>query len=153
MAQTFGVLRENLYQSDYIRRKNGKIVYCNAPSYCNKIKSANNYNTANLFNLGRYSRNLENTTNIISANKTNLIMGLYTKCDLNGVCTVIPTTPCDSIDSCVPCILKEPVPINLSSSEPFYWNNTIDPVGELFGNTQCGELNYTKYMVINPPLK
>jgi hypothetical protein len=29
----------------------------------------------------------------------------------------------------------------------------IDPLGELFGKTQCGELNYTHYMLFNPPVK
>jgi hypothetical protein len=150
MAQAFGSLKENLYQSDYIRRKIGKSVYCNAPSYCNQIKSANSYNTVNLFNLGRYSRNLQ-ANHIIAINKTNLIMGQYTKSNLEGVCTAIPTPPCVSIDSCVPCAEKYPVPISNQDLNPFYWNNTIDPLGELFGNTQCGELNYTKYMVLYPP--
>ena len=27
----------------------------------------------------------------------------------------------------------------------------IDPLGELFGQTQCGELNYTHHMFLNPP--
>jgi hypothetical protein len=33
---------------------------------------------------------------------------------------------------------------------PFYQVNTIDPNGSLFGNTQCGSLNWTQYLVLNP---
>jgi hypothetical protein len=44
-----------------------------------------------------------------------------------------------------------PIPINQLNEIPFYINYTIDPYGQLFGNSQCGELNYTKYMVFYPP--
>ena len=43
---------------------------------------------------------------------------------------------------------------NLDSLDTIDLNNkTIDPLGELFGASQCGELNYTKYMVFDPPTK
>ena len=145
---TFGSLKEPLYQNEYVSRKKAKITYCKTPAICNKIVVSKNYDTVNSFNLGR---SLE-TYNAIKANKTNLIMGQYTKSNLLGVCTVIPTTPCVNIGNCAPCENKDPVPLNTTSSNPFYWNNTIDPLGELFGNSQCGELNYTRYMEIDPTI-
>lgn len=147
---TFGTLRENLYQSDYIKRKKGKITVCNSPSYCNRITNSDSYEKRNSYNLGIYARSLENC-NVIPVNKGNLIMGQYTKLDLKHVCTVIPTTPCTDINTCGNCDNGNPVKIDQSSSTPFYYDNTIDPAGELFGSSQCGELNYTHYMVFYPP--
>ena len=148
---TFGTLRENLYQSDYLNRKKAKYAYCRTPSYCNKIKIANSYDLINSYKLGRYSRNLE-TCNIIPINKGNLIMGQYTKLNLKNVCTVSngtpPTRPCTNCD---PCQDNTPVVLELDTTFPFYFNKTIDPLGELFGSSQCGELNYTGHMVLNPP--
>ena len=146
---TFGTLRENLYESDYLNRKKAKYAYCRTPSYCNKIKIPNSYDLINSYNLGRYSRNLE-TCNIIPINKGNLIMGQYTKLNLKNVCTVSygtpPTKPCTNCDHC-----QDNTPVLLvDTTIPFYFNKTIDPLGELFGSSQCGELNYTGHMVLNP---
>jgi hypothetical protein len=123
---TFGTLRDNLSQSDYIKIKK------------NNCKKA-------VYSLGR----CRSTCN--SVNYGNLIMGQYSKMDLSGACTVIPTTPCNIIDECEPCKMKEPVPIQPAVETPFYFNNTIDPIGTLFGNSQCGEQNYSQYMVLNIP--
>ena len=153
----FGTLKENLYQSDYLNRKKAKYAYCRTPSYCNKIKIANSYALINSYNLGRYSHNLE-TCNIITVNKGNLIIGQFAKLNLSNVCTVSsgppPITPCTNDTPCNPCqdntsVVVDPnaSPATPISSHPFYLNATIDPLGELFGASQCGELNYTKYMV------
>ena len=161
---SFGTLKENLYQSDYINRKKAKLAYCKTPSYCNKIKKANSYALINYYNLGRYSRNLE-TCNIIPINKGNLIMGQYTKLNLTDVCTVStgtpPTQQCgNGTDElpCNPCQTSPYVTIDPDGScssdvseIPFYWYATIDPLGELFGASQCGEKNYTQHMVFYPP--
>jgi hypothetical protein len=150
---TFGTLRENLYQSDYLNRKKAKYAYCRTPSYCNKIKIANSYDLINSYKLGRYSRNLE-TCNIIPINKGNLIMGQYTKLNLKNVCTVSngtpPTRPCTNDLPCDPCQDNTPVYLKTDADVPFYFDKTIDPLGELFGSSQCGELNYTGHMFLNP---
>jgi hypothetical protein len=84
--------------------------------------------------------------------------------NLNEVCTLINGFPCiDSnlspvscSDTTIPkCCINACIDsktISVESSNPFNWNNTIDPVGGLFGNTQCGIENYTQYMVFNPPI-
>ncbi len=158
----FGTLKKNLYQSDYINRKKAKINYCSASSLCNK--RPNNYALINNTNLGRYLYNLE-ICKIIPINKSNLIIGQYTKLNLTGVCTVStgtpPTQPCgNGIDElpCNPCQTSTDVIIDPDGSSssvvsgiPFYWYATIDPLGELFGSSQCGELNYTHHMVFYPP--
>jgi hypothetical protein len=145
---TFGNLKEQLYQGDYIKRKKAILTYCHSPSNCNKLVSSPNYETINTFNLGFRLQ----TRNILRDNKKNLIIGQYSKSNLDGVCTVIATNPCINIGSCPPCepnlplLDKDPCPINPNSDTPFYLDHTIDPLGELFGNSQCGELNYTYYM-------
>lgn len=164
---TFDALKEKLSQSDYLNRKKGKLSYCRAPSYCNKIKNPSSYEVINTYNLGRYSRNLE-TCNVIPVNKGNLIIGQYTKLNLNNVCTVCygppSITPCSNVLPCNPCqnypaaMPNTPVPIApgtptspSTSLYTFYQNSTIDQLGQLFGNTQCGEFNYTQHMVFYPP--
>jgi hypothetical protein len=69
---------------------------------------------------------------------TKLNINLITKEDLEYV-TVIETFP-DGIS---------PTTINPNISTPFYQNYTIDPKGELFGNTCCGKNNYLLYRKLN----
>jgi|Laugresbdmm110dd_1035094.scaffolds.fasta_scaffold43869_1 hypothetical protein len=131
---TFGTLQEELYQSDYINIKKEQ---------CNKTKEQ--YNTI-----------------IVPINKTNLIVGQYTKLNLYNACTVSngppPSTPCEFNNDCNPCqddnlVIINPSATSSSYSDAFYLNYTIDPLGELFGKNSCGILNYTNYMILNPPLK
>ena len=62
-----------------------------------------------------------NSNTYFSMNKYNLIIGQYSEMNLKDVVTV---------DSIVP-----PVVINPDETEiPFYYTNTIDPYGQLFGN-------------------
>lgn len=152
---TFGNLKEKISQSDYINRKKGKYIYCTTPSFCNKPIKSNSYAMINSFNLGRYAINVENN-NSIPVNRSNLIFGQYSKLDLNNVCTVSKGAPpnkyCSVENPCNPCQNPGTVIIDTSvTAEPFYFGQTIDPLGELFGSSQCGELNYTKYMVLNIP--
>lgn len=153
---TFGTLKENLYQSDYINRKKGKNTYYTDPNRCNKLVNANSYAKLYSFNLGRYAVGLEKY-NIPSVNKTNLVIGQYTTLNLDNVCTVAngppPSKYCSSENPCNPCQNKNSVIIDTSSTAyPFYFGHTIDPLGELFGSSQCGELNYTDYMILNLPI-
>ena len=94
--------------------------------------------------------------NNLHINKSNLIFGQYSKSNLYNVCTVSkgppPSIPCE-FNNCNPCQNSSNVIIDPNSITPFYFNYTIDPLGELFGTTSCGILNYTNYMILNPPLK
>ena len=65
--------------------------------------------------------------------------------NLKDVCTVIDGNPCFQVDSCTGCLTG--AKIDTTSEIPFYLTKTIDPVGELFGNTDCGVNNFTRYMV------
>ena len=140
---TFGTLKQVSYQSDYITNKQSKLAYCNNVNICKKNSKVPNYNQYNLFNNGRYLNNLANG-NILSFNKTDLIAGLHSKMNLNGACTVINGNPCSNLTNCDGC--DTPANIDTTSVLPFYQTNTIDPIGELFGNTTCGVNNFTNYM-------
>lgn len=102
---TFGTLKKNMNQSDYLNKKKG---------VC-KQRCNNNNDT------------------YFSMNKYNLIIGQYSKMNLNDITTVENTT-------------ATPVIINPSDINPFYYTNTIDPYGQLFGKSECGSLNYVRYI-------
>jgi hypothetical protein len=148
---TFGSLQEKLYQSDYINRKKGIIVFCKTPCICKNIRVAPSYDIKNSFNIGlRFNR-----LNSIHNNKSNLIISQYTKENLKNVCTVSPLNPytapsyCSNSDPCDPCQNNGPVIIDpLNSINTFYSGYIMDPLGQLFGKSQCGELNYTEYQNI-----
>jgi len=148
----FGTLKQVTYQSDYITNKKSKMNYCNDGTgvMCNKITHYSNYNQYNIFYNGRYLNALD-TKKILPFNKTDLIAGLYSKMNLNNVCTVINGHPCSKIESCPGC--SNVVTVNTNSPEPFFITNTIDPIGELFGNSQCGTNNFINFMESNYNIK
>lgn len=141
---TFGTLRSNTFQSDYITNKKSRLAYCNTSNKCNN--NSVSYNQMNLLNNGRrLSYNYLAKNGLVPFNKSNLVAGLYSKMDLEKVCTLINGFPCNNINtSCSAC--STAVSINTTSTVPLNWTNTIDPVGALFGNTPCGILNFTDYM-------
>jgi hypothetical protein len=140
---TFGSNAPIIYQSDYINTKKRK---CNM----NKVYDFSSYE---LKNAHLYYNNY-------LVNKSNLISGQYTKLNLNNICVnsnIFPyfkPVPCSTDYPCNPCQNNNPVIINpINATIPFYQTNINDPLGELFGKTQCGELNYTQYMEFYPPSK
>jgi hypothetical protein len=143
---TFGTLTQVVYQGDYITNKKAKLAFCkgNKKLSCNKNNKVSSYDQSNLFNKGRYLDALERGC-ILPFDKTNLITGLYSKMNLEGACTVINGNPCSSINSCGACLTG--AQIDASSLNAFYLTNTIDPLGQLFGNSACGTNNFTRFMV------
>ena len=120
MAYAFtSVKKPNLYQSDYTTEKKRRLV--------------------------RSSKMIYNTLRTGVINNSALTSGLYNKMYLGNACSLIEGHPCTSQESCVTAC-NTPVPINYDGiTEPFYWTNTIDPNGILFGNTRCGFNNFTKF--------
>jgi hypothetical protein len=146
---TFGSLTKAGYQSDYISNKKANLLYCNNrdKKNCDKLTKVSNYDQYNLFYKGRYLNDL-NKGCILPFDKTNLIAGQYTKMNLTDVCTVSKGSPCPIDESCSGC--SDPIIIDVNSTEPFYQEYTIDPLGSLFGRSACGINNFTKYMVYSP---
>ena len=119
---TFGTVKPLLYSSDYLNLKKTREI--RRESLINKYK---NYDD---FYLSSHYKN--------EINKYNLVYGLYSQENLNHVATVgtnINTENPPSIATKINPTLK-----------PFYQFYNIDYKGELFGNSQCGELNYVNYV-------
>ena len=120
---TFGTLQSNNSQSDYVNRKKRTVTSCKRSLICQK--------------------------------NSNLISCQYSTENLKGVCTVsslspyIAPTPCSQEVPCTPCQNNNLVIIDpQNATSTFYNQYNIDPLGQLFGNSQCGELNYTMYKTI-----
>lgn len=142
---TFGTLRQNLNQSDYITRKKGLKTFCTNPSICNN-NIYKSYNDLNSYNWGKYTQSL-NKCPQIPINKANMVLNKYSTYNLNDVCSIIEGNPCSTSINCVNNC--PPIPINISTTVPFYETYTIDPNGALFGTNQCGTLNYTHFLKFN----
>ena len=72
-------------------------------------------------------------------NTANLNINLVTKLNLSDVPVIQESASPYS------------VPTTLNVSVAPYLNYTIDPSGNLFGNTVCGTDNFQNYLVFNPP--
>lgn len=158
---TFGTLKQVVYQGDYLQRKKALRTVCTSQANCGQIKNAKSYEQVNQYKEG-FRLNAANRCNILPFNKSDLIVNLYSKMNLKDACTMINGFPCidpglsdvscsDSTNpKCCSNACSSPKIITPGSTNPFNWNNTIDPLGNLFGNSQCGIQNYTQYMVFNP---
>jgi hypothetical protein len=160
----FGTLKQVVFQSDYLGKKKAQRTVCTSQANCGKIKNAKSYEQVNQHKEG-FRLNAAKRCNILPFNKSDLIVNLYSKMNLKYACTMINGYPCinpelsdvscsligSNIPKCCSNACSSVKTITPGSSNPFNWNNTIDPLGNLFGNSQCGIQNYTQYMVFNPP--
>ena len=146
---TFGTLKQVVYQSDYLNNKKAKRTYCTSQANCARIKNANSYDQVNLFKEGFRLNNMRNC-NILPFNKSDLIVNLYSKMNLKYACPFINGFPCTELTDPTCCSSDKTLEPTVPATT-FNWSHTIDPIGNLFGNTQCGTENYTHYMVFNPP--
>ena len=142
---TFGTLQENLSQSDYINRKKSINLFLKKQSIYKDNKVTPSYDIINSVNLGFRL----NTLNSFYNNKNNLISSQHTKENLKNVCTVSYNdfAPLGEEKYC-----QDDIPIIIepgSASSAFYNDYIIDPLGQLFGKSQCGELNYTEYNTLD----
>ena len=117
---TFGTVQPLLYQSDYLNSKK-------------RIALLSNYKRHNLCYDAYYLWRKPSFTNQI--NPVNLVYNLYSKENLYNVNTLAYNNN-----------LTVPVTNINPSLTPLYNYYTIDPQGQLFGNSPCGELNYVNYM-------
>ena len=135
----FGVLQKNGYASDYTKKLKLKQAF----GYSIKNQTRSNLSQGELLSL----KNCELKNNLIFnksyLDKTNLIAGLYSKENLEGIVTVSPSSETEPPYSSTT--------IDISNS-PFYGYYNIDPEGALFGNTPCGIKNYSNYMQITVPI-
>ena len=128
--------------SEYIGRLKGNTIMCKEPC----INDYNNYN----YKLGKKcTYAIENIQN-----NSQLNSNLYTKQNMEYACSLSNSFPCSNPYDCnINCNDAYLVP---DASTPFYFSYTIDPKGQLFGNNECGTLNYMNFNEsgnsINPDL-
>ena len=143
---TFGVFSEPQDAGQYTNNKTATTTFCNPVNFNAINKSANNrfFNEGSrlLFNKSYYI----NTLPYSGYNKMDLASNLITKLDLQSLdSTAVPVIQKNGIPPTVP------TEIVVTSSTVPYLDYTIDPSGNLFGNTTCGINNYRNYIVYNPP--
>jgi len=135
--ETFGQFIQVEDAGNYTLNKKSKYTYCNT-SPClpkkNTVANQSDYLLLKKANYLKYFTKLDNIRSI----KTNLTNGLITKLDLKDVSVIQNTTTGDS-------------PTSISTSSISYLDYTIDPSGNLFGNTVCGLNNYQNYLVYTEP--
>jgi len=134
--KSFGVFSEPLEAGEYINNKKAKNSYCISNKCVNNITNIKSASQSNLL-MFKQSYNQTYYPYKNSINRANLNFNLITKLDLEGVPVISDISG------------NSPTPI-LVNSIPFI-DYTIDPCGNLFGNTVCGINNYTRYMVYNYP--
>lgn len=134
---TFGVFKQPQDAGYYILNKKAKTTFCN-PNICAPNKKINTQENLNLLRTSKrlFYRNF-------NFNKSNLNINLITALDLNNVCAIKNSTT----NMCPTTLETYP------DSQVFYpfLTYTIDPNGQLFGNTPCGFYNFNNYRVCNLP--
>ena len=131
--KTFGVFKESQDAGQYILNKKATTTFC-SPNVCVPSRTvASQSNRLLLRKANRiYFGICQNPYN-----RSNLNINLVTKLDLSGVPVIIDTSG------------NYPTQLDVTSIP--YLDYTIDPSGNLFGNTVCGTDNYQNYLVFNPP--
>ena len=130
---TFGVLKESQEAGKYILNKKALASFC-PPNNCIPKETQSNRLLLRQANRIYYS-SCHNPYN-----KANLNINLVTILDLSGVPVIQQNNP-------------YAIPAELDVTLKPYIAYTIDPSGNLFGNTVCGTDNFQKYLLFNPPYK
>ena len=130
---TFRVLKESQEAGEYILNKKALASFC-PPNNCIPKETQSNRLLLRQANRIYYS-SCHNPYN-----KANLNINLVTILDLSGVPVIQQNNP-------------YAIPAELDVTLKPYIAYTIDPSGNLFGNTVCGTDNFQKYLLFNPPYK
>ena len=132
--KTFGVLKEPQDAGQYILNKKAIATFC-SPNVCVPSRTvATQSNRILLRKANRiYFGICQNPYNT-----SNLNINLVTVLDLSSVPVIQQNDP-------------YAVPTQLDVTSIPYLDYTIDPSGNLFGNTICGIDNYQNYLKFNPP--
>lgn len=128
---TFGVLKEPQEAGQYILNKTASTSFC-GPNICRTVTTQGNRLLLRKANKIYFSPCQD------PYNTANLNINLVTKLNLLDVPVIQQNNP-----------YAVPAPLDTTSTP--YLDYTIDPSGNLFGNTVCGTNNFQNYLVFNPP--
>ena len=131
---TFGVVNEPQQSGVYTLNKKANYSFC-PPNVCVPTRTVVTQSNRLLLKQANanYFKACKNPYNT-----ANLNINLVTKLNLDNVPVIQQNHP-------------YAVPTNLSVSSIPFLDYTIDPSGNLFGNTLCGTDNYQNYLQYNPP--
>ena len=132
---TFGVLKEPQEAGEYIQNKKALASFCR-PNVC--VPSRTVVTQSNRLLLRKANKIYFGVCKD-PYNPSYLNINLVTKLDLSGVPVIQQSATPYS------------VPTALDVTAIPYLEYTIDPSGNLFGNTICGTDNFQNYLVFNPP--
>ena len=132
---TFGVLKEPQDAGQYTLNKTAAASFC-SPDLCVPSKTVTTQSRRLIL---RKANKIYFSRCQDPYNTANLNINLVTVLDLSGVPVIQESAS------------PYNVPTNLSLSVAPYLNYTIDPSGNLFGNTVCGADNFQNYLLFNPP--
>ena len=132
---TFGVLKESQDAGQYILNKTASTSFC-APNVCVPSRTVTSQSSRLILRRANkiYFRRCQDPYNT-----ANLNINLVTKLNLSGVPVIQQSATPYS------------VPTQLDITSIPYLDYTIDPSGNLFGNTVCGTDNFQNYLLFNPP--
>jgi hypothetical protein len=136
---TFGLYKEPLDGGEYILNKKAKTTFC-AANKCHPSVSVSTQGNLLLLNKSNYL----NYYNNVITNMSNLNMNLFTTLNLSDVVVVQENLVGPPIEIITPAEIP-----NTSNTIQQLINYTIDPSGNLFGNTTCGANNYEYYLQNN----
>ena len=130
---TFGLLKEPQDAGQYILNKTASTSFC-SPNVCVPSRTVASQSSRLILRRANkiYFRRCQDPYNT-----ANLNINLVTKLDLSGVPVIIDPSG--------------NYPTNLDITSIPYLDYTIDPSGNLFGNTVCGADNFQNYLEFNPP--
>ena len=130
---TFGVLKESQDAGQYILNKTASTSFC-IPNVCVPSRTLASQSSRLIL---RKANRIYFSRCQDPYNTANLNINLVTVLDLSGVPVIIDTSG------------NYPTQLDITSTP--YLDYTIDPSGNLFGNTVCGADNYQNYLKFNPP--
>ena len=130
---TFGVLKESQDAGQYILNKTATTSFC-SPNVCVPSRTLASQSSRLIL---RKANKIYFSRCQDPYNTANLNINLVTVLDLSGV-PVIQNN------------INNDVPTSLDVTSIPYLDYTIDPSGNLFGNTICGTDNFQYYLKFNP---
>jgi hypothetical protein len=130
---TFGVLKESQDAGQYILNKTATTSFC-SPNVCVPSRTLASQSSRLIL---RKANKIYFSRCQDPYNTANLNINLVTKLNLSGVPVIIDPSG--------------NYPTNLDITSIPYLDYTIDPSGNLFGNTVCGTDNFQNYLLFNPP--
>ena len=130
---TFGVLKESQDAGQYILNKTASTSFC-IPNVCVPSRTLASQSSRLIL---RKANRIYFSRCQDPYNTANLNINLVTVLDLSGVPVIIDTSG------------NYPTQLDITSTP--YLDYTIDPSGNLFGNTVCGTNNFQNYLLFNPP--